>query len=363
MRYIIIFLLVSIAVAIGTSVYIYGTHDHHDVDPKGASVFAKDDVVIDAYKSFNRPGEEKVICYRESHRNFYIFILELAGVIVCLTAYGIFTKIRLTQSLRRTQAQILAKSRQLDAQNREMLASIRYAKRIQDSLLPSKAQMQLLSDSFVLYKPKDVVSGDFYWVGKVGDVTLSCAADCTGHGVPGAFLATLAATALNEIVLREGIAAPGTILARLDQTLSEIFGANADDRNDGLEMSIFALNSKVGTVTFAAANASAYCIVPDGQLQLRGDRYTLGTGNCPQFTETILPLALGSSFYQYSDGFPDQFGGPNNKKFSSARLRRILHEISGSSPLQKEHALKHELATWAGNHPQVDDIMVVGFTA
>ena len=326
-------------------------------------IYRKDDVVVDALKSFKRDGREKVICYRESHRNFYVFILQLSFVIIALTTYGVFTQVRLSRRLGKTNKEIDAQKKEIEEKNSNIMASIRYAERIQKAMLPTQQQVELdLGDAFVYMKPKDMVSGDFFWVGRQGANRIMVAADCTGHGVPGAFLASVGYHYLSEILEAGGELAPNEILERLNDKLSTFLRRNETQENeyeDGMEMTI-AIVTRSLEVHFAGAKQQIL-LVTNGELkQYKGDRITLGSGAGQHFTLGYHQMQAGDSLYLFSDGYQDRFGGPETKKYSKAKLISLLGRAAGSSAQEQRQQVAGAFTAWKGSQPQTDDVLVMG---
>ena len=249
-----------------------------------------------------------------------------------------------------------------------MTASIQYAKRIQSGLLPSEELTEsCLSESFVFYEPRDIVSGDLYWLAEIGNFKVVAAIDCTGHGVPGAFLTIMAHRGLNKIVLEKGILHPPDLLFELHKEIYSAFRQKGEsDGNDGMEIGICLINSELNTLTFSSANLPLYHVA-EGQMQkLKGNRLSVGSegidisGTNP-FTYTQIEYLQTDIFYMFSDGFADQFGGPANKKFLSANLQKYLLEISPFPLAVQKEKLEKKLADWKGNQNQTDDILGIGF--
>jgi phosphoserine phosphatase RsbU/P len=362
---ILIFLFASVLIVVGTSVWMYHDHNHEHSELAGEKRLARDDVVIDAYKTFNSSSRERVICYRESHRNFYIFVLELILVIVALTVYGIITKVRLSRQLSSRNEEIEAKNAEIISKNLSILSSIRYAKRIQIGQSPTQARLEKsFKAGFSLLSPRDEVSGDFFFLGESGTKQVLAVADCTGHGVPGAFIALLGSRLLHEIVEKDGITSPDLILTQLDFLLSQAIPADpsAGYTSDSMEISILVKDTASNELCYAGAGGYALIIDSNNGTvsQFKGTRYTLGQGNSPIFETHTFPNTSGTTYYLYTDGYPDQFGGPNAKKLSRNGFRNLLQQAS-QLPISAQQAfLKKELLAWQGSNAQVDDILVVG---
>jgi serine phosphatase RsbU (regulator of sigma subunit) len=253
----------------------------------------------------------------------------------------------------------------LAAKNEHITDSIRYAKQIQESLLPARSLLnQILPQSFIYYKPKDIVSGDFYWHAQIDDKIAVAVIDCTGHGVPGAFMTVLANTLLNQIILETGIHSPDLVISLLDQKIQQTLHQKhlGTSNMDGLDIGLLIINKATKELTFAGAKIPLYIII-DGQLQtIKGDRYSAGSAHFQQkiFSKQNIPLTSGSMLYLSSDGYQDQFGGPHDKKFMKQNFYDFLKSISYLPPREQEHSLESQFQRWRGNTPQTDDILIIG---
>jgi serine phosphatase RsbU (regulator of sigma subunit) len=265
----------------------------------------------------------------------------------------------------------IEKQRDLAAAQRDQIAyqkkhitySIMYAKRIQTALIPS---LELFSDKlehFVLYKPLAIVSGDFYWVASQGNLQIIISADCTGHGVPGAFMSMLGVTMLNEIVSGKHILMPDQIIENLRQGIIKSLNqvAEEDSIKDGMDIAVCVVDFDKNILWFAGANNPLY-LVRGGELtHYRADKmpvaihYKMGP-----FTLHKIDLQKGDAFYIFSDGFSDQFGGPKQKKFMSMQLKETLVAMAGKPMLQQGERLNEIFEEWRGDSPQVDDVTLIG---
>ncbi|MFP4488737.1 MAG: YfiR/HmsC family protein [Bacteroidales bacterium] len=252
---------------------------------------------------------------------------------------------------------------QIAYQKKHITDSIMYAKRIQTALLPS---LELFSDDiehFVLYKPLDIVSGDFYWVSRQDHLQVVIAADCTGHGVPGAFMSMLGVTMLNEIVNGKGITEPDEIMNILrDEIIDSLKQSIDEDRvKDGMDMTISVIDYKNDRVRFAGAN-NPLCIVRDGELMaFKVDKMPVAIHyNMRPFKMQEVDLKKGDCLYMFSDGFGDQFGGPRGKKFMVKNLKRKFVELSPLPMLEQGERLNEIFEAWKGDQPQVDDVVIIG---
>jgi len=252
---------------------------------------------------------------------------------------------------------------QIGYQKRHIEDSIMYAKRIQTALIPS---LELFSDKlehFVLYKPLAIVSGDFYWVSAQANPQVIISADCTGHGVPGAFMSMLGVTLLNEIVNGKHIIMPDQIIENLRQgiikSLKQV--AEEDSIKDGMDIAVCVVDFDKNILWYAGANNPLY-LVRNGELtHYRADRMPVAIHyKMEPFTLHKIDLQKGDAFYIFSDGFADQFGGPQQKKFMSMQLRETLVEMAGVPMLKQGERLNQIFEEWRGDSPQIDDVTLIG---
>ncbi|MEZ4924261.1 MAG: GAF domain-containing protein [Crocinitomicaceae bacterium] len=252
----------------------------------------------------------------------------------------------------------------IEEKNKHITDSIRYAKRIQDATLPSiNLVRSMLPDSFVLFKPKDIVSGDFYWVETVDDIVLFAVVDCTGHGVPGAFLSLIGHNSLNQIVNELQIYKPSDILFELDKIVFNTLQNNLEETKikDGMDMSICSLNLKTRELEFAGAYNPLYLVRDNELTEVKGDKIAIGSGQMNQrYTNTEIQLQEGDRIYLFSDGYADQFGGPRGKKFKYSQFKELLVQIH-QKPMEQQHKLlDHSIDAWQGDLEQIDDVCIIG---
>jgi serine phosphatase RsbU (regulator of sigma subunit) len=250
-------------------------------------------------------------------------------------------------------------------QKDQITDSIHYAERIQAAILPpDKHLSDHLRDHFLLFKPRDIVSGDFYWTMEKNQKLLVAVADCTGHGVPGAFLSMLGIASMNEIVNRSKILRPHKILEQLREILIQSLHQTGTrgEAQDGIEIALCVIDLKKNTLDYAGANRPLY-IVRDGAVQhIRPDRMPIGIYEQEPvpFTNHALELKKGDSFYLFSDGYVDQLGGPLRKTFRVKRFRKLLLGIQEQSMAVQKQILLKNLEEWQGDVEQIDDILVMG---
>lgn len=250
----------------------------------------------------------------------------------------------------------------VEEKNREILDSIDYALRIQTAILPpQKIVKQYLENSFILYKPKDIVAGDFYWMESMGDVVLFAACDCTGHGVPGAIVSVVCHNALNRAVKEFGLREPASILDKTAQIVLENFSKSEEEIHDGMDISICALNIKTKTLNWAGANNSLF-LIGNGQLiETKADKQCIGyNDNVKPFTNHQFNLQADTSIYLFTDGFADQFGGENKKKLTKNRFRELLLSFQHLPFQEQARELDKFITDYKKETEQTDDILVIG---
>ena len=252
---------------------------------------------------------------------------------------------------------------QIGYQKRHIEDSIMYAKRIQTALIPS---IELFSDKlehFVLYKPLAIVSGDFYWVSTQTNPQVIISADCTGHGVPGAFMSMLGVTMLNEIVNGKRVIMPDQIIEYLRQGIIKSLNqvAEEDSIKDGMDIAVCVVDFDKNILWYAGANSPLYLVREGELIHYRADKMPVSIHyKMEPFTLHKIDLQRGDAFYIFSDGFADQFGGPKQKKFMSLQLRETLVAMAGLTMLQQGERLNEIFEEWRGDGPQIDDLTLIG---
>ncbi len=266
------------------------------------------------------------------------------------------------------QKQLLdTKNQEISIRNEQITQSIRYAQRIQMAILPRTEQLHMhFEESFVFYQPRDIVSGDFYWFAEIGACKILILADCTGHGVPGAFMTILGDALLNDIVKGDQITLPDQILYHLDEQLKTKFRSelNADEGlDDGMDMAVVCIYPERQEIMFAGAKQSIY-LAHENQLErYQGAKFPVGSFQykVPKvFKSQTITYQPGDQIYLCSDGFQDQFGGPNNSKFLKRRFCNLLRHISHLPMKQQQPKLEKAFWAWKADYPQTDDVLVIG---
>ena len=248
-------------------------------------------------------------------------------------------------------------------QNKEITDSIQYARHIQTAVLPGKLSLEkTLPDHFILLRPRDIVSGDFYWVEQKQEKVVVCAADCTGHGVPGAFMSLLGLTFLNEIVNKDEILKASEILNRLRMYIIKAMSHKDSQARDGMDVSLVVIDRQLNVMEYAGAY-NPLIIIRDGEIiEYKADKMPIGKheGEEKTFTNHRIRLQDKDMLYLFSDGFADQFGGFDGSKYKVKPFKRLLQQISREETGKQKELLEHELKEWMGQTDQLDDILVMG---
>jgi serine phosphatase RsbU (regulator of sigma subunit) len=281
--------------------------------------------------------------------------------------YQRFRIIRKQKEVIEEQKKVVEKTHlELAEKNKEIVDSITYAKRIQQAILPdSNYFSNLFPKHFVLYKPKDIVAGDFYWVASSRNTVYAAAADCTGHGVPGALVSMVCNSALNRAVKEFNISEPGEILNKTRELVIQEFAKTSTEVKDGMDISLMAL-TRVGTdgqlsLQWAGANNPLWIIRNGEVLETKPDKQPIGAYSKPQpFTTHSINIQKEDVIYLMTDGYQDQFGGPNGKKFKASNLKTLLININDKPLQDQKQTLEETVVTWQNNTEQIDDICIIG---
>jgi serine phosphatase RsbU (regulator of sigma subunit) len=250
----------------------------------------------------------------------------------------------------------------LEEQHREITDSINYAKRIQDAILPPlKLVRGYMPDSFILYKPKDIIAGDFYWMEGINKLIIFAAADCTGHGVPGAMVSVVCHNAMNRAVREFKLVEPDEILNKTREIVLETFEKSDEDVRDGMDIALCTINTESNKLSFAGANNGLY-FIRNGEInQIKPDKQPIGKfDDAKPFNKHEIQLEKGDVLYTFSDGYADQFGGPKGKKFMYKPFRELLLSIH-QKPMDDQHnILMDTFENWRGSMDQIDDVCIIG---
>ena len=250
----------------------------------------------------------------------------------------------------------------LEEKNNEITDSITYAKRIQSAILPSSEYINKhLPNSFILYKPKAIVAGDFYWMHKMDDTIIIAAADCTGHGVPGALVSVVCSNALNQSLEKINSTQPSLILDKTRDLVKDRFETENNNVKDGMDIALCSINAKSKKMEFAGANNPLYIVRDNELIEIKGDKQHIGKHHKEaDFLHHSIDLKQGDHIYLFSDGYADQFGGPKGKKFMYKQFKELLISINDKPLNQQKEILDSTFESWKGELEQIDDVCVIG---
>jgi serine phosphatase RsbU (regulator of sigma subunit) len=273
---------------------------------------------------------------------------------------------RLLKGKEQALEQIERQKAELEIREKNITDSLNYAQRIQEALLPSEAYFRkYFKDSFILFKPKDIVSGDFYWIGEKGDKVFIVAADCTGHGVPGALMSMIGLEIIEKTINEDNIESPSRILAVLNKELERTFSGEKNIGTiirDGMDIGLCAVDRKRKKIEYSGAFFPLYLIRDNILIELKDDKLIIGMNPTGiPYTSHVIDLLEDDIFYIFSDGYVDQFGGSENKKFMYRRFRYLLMTIHNFPVKDQKAILEDNIRTWMGGNTQIDDLMVIGF--
>jgi len=294
----------------------------------------------------------------ENRKQLIIIISAIIGFIIVL----VFSIILLRMFSQKRKANILLAEQkaEIEEKNRDIMDSITYAKRIQSAILPpQKLVKEYLKNSFILYKPKDIVAGDFYWMEHKDGKILFAAADCTGHGVPGAMVSVVCNNGLNRSVREHGLTVPGKILDKTREIVIQEFEKSEEEVKDGMDIAICSLEGN--RLQYAGAHNPLWIIRNGEILEIKADRQPIGKSRISEpFTTHTVQLEKGDTLYIFSDGYVDQFGGEKGKKFKSKAFKELLISIQ-DRPMEEQRILIDDtFENWRGELEQIDDVCVIG---
>jgi serine phosphatase RsbU (regulator of sigma subunit) len=301
----------------------------------------------------------------ETRKNFLIVFQVIVTTIIFFQVYY-FKSINF-----RFQDLLSSKNDEIAEKNKEIVDSINYAKRIQDAYLPPKSVLSsTFKDSFLLFQPKDIVSGDFYWFytpkidGAHTDISFVIAADCTGHGVPGAIMSVICTNAINEVIVKEKEYNTGKILDKVRERIIAILKTEKGDyRKDGMDVSMVKINRINRSVQFSGANNPLWVLRKDAlEMEvIKGDKQPVGAfENATAFNAQDMQLNEGDILYLFSDGYQDQFGGEKGKKFKAANMKTMLIDVKDKSMSDQHEIVYQEFHQWKADLEQVDDVVMIG---
>jgi serine phosphatase RsbU (regulator of sigma subunit) len=314
-----------------------------------------EDAQIQAVKDI-KINEQNAIIKQDRTQKIALYGISLLMAILIL--FGI----KAYQQKKKDNLLINEQKAEVEEKNQEITDSITYAKRIQEAILPATSELnKYLKDGFVLYKPKDIVAGDFYWLEVLDDVVFYAAADCTGHGVPGAMVSVVCHGALNRAIREFKLIDPAEILNKVRELVIEAFNSTGENIKDGMDIALCALNFKTNKLNFSGANNSLY-IISDGKInEIKADKQPIGRYVTSEpFTKHEIQLTEGDTVYVFTDGYADQFGGEKGKKFKYEPFRKMLLANQSKNMNDQKKFLDRTFEDWKGDLEQVDDVCVIG---
>ena len=300
--------------------------------------------------------------------HYIAYVLWFGGLLYLFLRYQSKSLVQARKLLKEKDSayrEITRQREELEYKNKNITDSLIYASYIQQAILPSEAYFtKLIPESFVFFHPKEVVSGDFYWVRKNSGKIFIVAADCTGHGVPGAFMSMIGVELLNKIIIDQNIHKPADILKVLSLGIERTFSGDdikARAMKDGMDIGLCVIDFSERKLEFSGAFFPLYLIRDNQLTEIKGDRQSIGTNQDGQeFTNHVLDIEDSDVVYMFSDGYADQFGGPNNKKYMYRRFRHLLLTIHRFPMDDQKNILKDSILTWLKGYEQVDDMMIIG---
>lgn len=264
---------------------------------------------------------------------------------------------------KKAEQKLIEKHKELEQQNKDMLDSIQYASRIQEAILPDIEKIKnAFSDAFVLYQPKDVVSGDYYFFYQRGSKSFVAAVDCTGHGVPGALMSIIANGILKEVIVKKGITEPSEILYALDEELFAALNKKGEITSDGMDVALAVFDSENNSVRYSGAFRPMILLRDNELIEFEANRYPIGFYADVEkiFVSKEIELKKEDTFYFFTDGYCDQFGGELKKKFNKKRFKELLLSLQGMEMKEQHSFLQYALLNWRQGEPQMDDVCIIG---
>jgi serine phosphatase RsbU (regulator of sigma subunit) len=303
------------------------------------------------------------------HFRYVLLGMLLIIIVFILAVLQTRILIRTRKLLReKEQAFVLIESQkaELELKDKNITDSLIYAQRIQEALLPSETYFRKhFEDSFIMFRPKDIVSGDFYWIGEKGEKVFIVAADCTGHGVPGALMSMIGLKLIEKTITEDNIEIPSEILAVMSKELEKTFSREKNIGTiirDGMDIGLCVIDRVRKKIEYSGAFFPLYLIREGSLVEIAADKIIIGMN--PEkmpYTDHEIDLLDNDIFYLFSDGYVDQFGGAENKKFMYRRFRYLLLTIHNFPVNDQKAILEENIKTWMGFNEQVDDMMVIGF--
>lgn len=292
----------------------------------------------------------------------YMLIVSAALILICIFMFLAVKRILRKEDL--LKQRILNQTRVIERKNKDIVDSLNSAKKIQDAMLPSVERIRtIFPELFVLFHPRDIVSGDFFWFAEKDERVFFAVADCTGHGVPGAFMSMIGHTILNEVVNKDSCQTPACLLNALDHELGNALNKEGYKSAEGMDIAMCCYHMNTGELEFSGAFRPLLRVRGEEALKISGNKFAIGGRRIlnKEFTNHKVDVRPGDKIYLYSDGYYDQFGGERGKKYLSKRFRNFILQLQDLKLEDQLYVLRYEFHLWKGNEDQIDDVLVSGF--
>lgn len=344
--------------------YLHSLEKQYDTEKK-----EKEIALLNADKTLQKVELDKsnaIVKQQKTQRNALIFGCILILIIAGISIVAFINKRKTSKLLSKQVGEINYQNAIIKERNKDITDSIQYAKRLQEAVFPEANKLnEYFAESFVLFRPKDIVSGDFYWFEEIDNKTIIVVGDCTGHGVPGAFMSILGHNLLNQIILEDKITSPAKILNLLDKRVTNALNKreSKEEYNDGMDMVICVVDKVNSKLEFAGANRPLVIRRGKELIELKPNKHAIGgiqDSTCKLFSQQEISVQTNDVLYMFSDGYYDQFGGPRGKKFKYKQLTSSILSMASESLEEQKNILSTTLETWRGNLEQVDDVCVIG---
>jgi phosphoserine phosphatase RsbU/P len=294
---------------------------------------------------------------------FLLIVVAFFMILLIQTRYALTVReIKARLALAEANQELLEQKQIIEWKNKDITDSIRYAKRIQESILPAQTIIKKELNCFILYKPKDIVSGDFYWFAQKDDLLIIAAVDCTGHGVPGAFMSVLGNSILNQIVNEQDIVNPSEILTQLNKKVRAALDQGDNSAKDGMDIGLCVIDKVNQKMGYAGAKRPLYLVRNKEISEIKVNKMAIGgsENENPLYESVILQMQPNDLIYLTSDGYADQFGGENKTKYMTKNLKKRILAIHELELAEQVKILDTEIERWKGEEKQTDDILVIG---
>lgn len=328
------------------------------VQQQGLTISNKDQEISGKNKVISQKDEE--LSQKEKIQILTYLIIVIIIILAIIFYVNYLNKKKSNALIQQKNKDLEKQKKQIEEAHKEITDSITYAKRIQSAILPpDRVVKEYLQNSFILYKPKDVVAGDFYWMEHIDGKILFAAADCTGHGVPGAMVSVVCNNALNRSVREYGISDPGQLLDKTKELVQKEFEKSEEEVKDGMDIALCCLDGN--KLTYAGAHNPLW-IIRDGEvIETKADKQPIGRFEFGKpFTTHRIDLQKGDTLYVFSDGYADQFGGDKGKKYKTLNMKRFLTSIQDQPMDKQKELIDQEFENWKGSLEQIDDVCVIG---